>query len=245
MDKCAGTVYPNGISKVRLFEIFLSCRDFGCSLDDYEADLVFVRMNEVNGQAHCNWTVDQNGRQFVADISLADDSKVLEILPGGFRLVPAKQRVFLSYAREDLRYADRLYKALKACGANPWMDTKNLRPGERWQVEIEQEIEGCTHFIALLSSRSVSKRGYVQSEIRRALEVLERLPQGTVFLMPVRLDDCQLSHRAFQDIHRVDLFPSWKTGLTKVLHALEIPTHSSSIGRTRAGKPARPAHVKR
>jgi DNA-binding winged helix-turn-helix (wHTH) protein len=138
------------------------------------------------------------------------------------QVIAVDERVFISYAKEDTKYAERLYRDLKVAGANPWMDTKNLKPGQRWQAEIEEEISNCTHFIALLSSRSVSKRGYVQSEIRRALEVWERLPERTLFLIPARLDECAPSHRSLNDFHRVDLFPRWKSGMTKILRALGL-----------------------
>jgi hypothetical protein len=48
-------------------------------------------------------------------------------------------------------------------------------------------------FIALLSSNSVDKVGDVQKELKGALEILDKYPES-VFIIPVRLDDCKVSH---------------------------------------------------
>jgi hypothetical protein len=222
MTKRSGARYPNGKSKAWLLEIALSARDFGCSLEDYAFDLALARVAEVQGTDICRWTEEASGRCFIDGLALHRSDQRLEIIETGFRFVPVANRIFISYAKEDKKHAERLYCELTAAGACPWMDTKNLKPGQRWQAEIEGEIENCTHFIALLSSRSVSKRGYVQSEIRRALEVWDRLPDRTLFLMPVRLDECSPSHRSLDAFHRVDLFPRWKAGLEQILASLDI-----------------------
>lgn len=222
MKRHAGVQYPNGKGKSWLLEIFLSARDFACSLEAYADDLAFVRIGEAQAQPNCRWIVEDSGRRFVEGLEFADKSRRLEIVENGFRFVPAKDRVFISYAKEDSRAAGRLYRDLQLNGAQPWMDTKNLKPGQRWQAEIEEEIANCTHFIALLSSRAVTKRGYVQSEIRRALEIWERLPDRTLFLIPTRLDDCEPSHSALNAFHRVDLFPNWKKGVAQILRSLGL-----------------------
>lgn len=222
MKRYSGPKYPNGKPKSWLLEIALSARDFGCSLERYAEDLGFARQGERDGAHQCFWTEEAGGRRFVDALSLQRVGQRLEITENGFRLVPISNRVFISYAKEDRTYAARLYRDLKAAGANPWMDTRNLKPGQRWQAEIEGEIENCTHFVALLSSRSVSKRGYVQSEIRRALEIWDRLPDRTIFLIPARLDECSPSHRALESFQRVDLFPRWKNGFAQILASLDL-----------------------
>jgi hypothetical protein len=86
--------------------------------------------------------------------------------------------VFISYAREDNAPAERLYDALKLRGAVPWIDSRDLVAGENWKRAITLEIRRADYFIALLSSRSVNKRGYVQKELREALAILDEVPEG-------------------------------------------------------------------
>ena len=55
-----------------------------------------------------------------------------------------------------------------------------------------------------MSKTSVSKRGFVQSELKRAVDVLNDIPEGQVYLIPVRLDDCEVP-QALRHLHWVDV----------------------------------------
>ncbi len=77
--------------------------------------------------------------------------------------------VFISYAREDADYAERLYKDLKNSGLIPWRDKDAIRAGENWKNAIRKAIKNNRYFIPLFSSKSVEKIGYVQREFKYAL----------------------------------------------------------------------------
>ena len=70
---------------------------------------------------------------------------------------PAKTAVFISYAREDLKHAERLYNELKKAEFKPWLDKHNLVAGQDWKEEIMDAIENSRFFIPLFSSNSVQK----------------------------------------------------------------------------------------
>ena len=133
--------------------------------------------------------------------------------------------IFLSYAREDLENARRLWNDFRSAGLDVWFDQDKLEPGQDWKLEIEKAIRDSKIFIACLSSRSVTKRGFVQTELRRALDVLDQVPEGEVFIVPLRLDHCEVPHR-LDHLHYVDVFEDGS-----------IPRLISSI-RTRLGGPA-------
>jgi hypothetical protein len=124
--------------------------------------------------------------------------------------------VFISYAREDRDSAQQLYRTLTAAGISSWIDTECLQPGERWKTAIQQAIRNSRFFVALLSSHSVSKKGYVQKELRQALEVLELYPESEVFIIPMRLDDCDPGREELRDLNWIDLFPTWEPGLHRL-----------------------------
>ncbi|MGE0086834.1 MAG: toll/interleukin-1 receptor domain-containing protein [Desulfococcaceae bacterium] len=65
-------------------------------------------------------------------------------------------KVFISYAREDIDTARRLYADLKMAGIVPWMDKIDLLPGQNWKFHITKAIRESSFFIALLSSKSGS-----------------------------------------------------------------------------------------
>jgi TIR domain len=115
----------------------------------------------------------------------------------------------------------RLYDDLAEAGHFPWLDEKDLLPGEDWPSRIEEEIRECKLFIALLSSRSLNRRGFVQKELRIALDVLDTIPVNESFLIPVRLDECSPRHERLRPLHRLDLFPDYAAGLRRLLTSLE------------------------
>lgn len=46
-----------------------------------------------------------------------------------------------------------------------------------------------------MSSRSISKEGYFQKEIKFALDVADEKPEGTIFVIPLKLEDCDVPRR--------------------------------------------------
>lgn len=130
--------------------------------------------------------------------------------------------VFLSYGREDTKAARRMYRDLTSIGIDVWFDRENLLAGELWERAALNAIGRCQYVIALLSTRSVSRKGFVNRELRKALELLEEYPENSIFLITVRLDSCTPSHTRLAAIHRVDMFPSWKDGLDQIFKSLRI-----------------------
>lgn len=127
---------------------------------------------------------------------------------------------FLSYAREDLATAQKLKRDLSLRGFKIWADFEDLQPGQKWRFEITKAIRECDFFIALLSKSAITKKGYVQKEIREALEIVELVPPGSIYLLPVRADDSEPAHPSLVDLQWVDLFPSYKHSLGKIVRAL-------------------------
>ena len=129
------------------------------------------------------------------------------------------KRVFISYARQDSDAALRLYEDLRTrTHLKLWLDKKDLLPGQNWNLEIRKVIKNSRYFIALFSSTSVQKRGYIQKEFRFALD---KFPEGEIFAIPARLDNCEIPHEKFRNIERVDLFPDWNEGVQRLLRTFE------------------------
>ncbi len=133
----------------------------------------------------------------------------------------ATAQIFLSYAREDKQRVEAIYQQLAAAGFKPWMDTKDILPGERWQHRIQNAIQQSHLFLACLSTQSVNKRGFVQKELKTALDILQGMLDTDIYLVPVRLEECQVPEtlRAFQ---WVDLFGESEEGnWTRLVRAIE------------------------
>lgn len=128
--------------------------------------------------------------------------------------------VFISYAKEDLVDAKRIYVDLSSAGITCWIDFADLLPGEDWKTAIELAIRNSRFFVALLSSNSVSKKGYVQRELRQAVELLEEYPLTEIYLIPVRINPCKPRHPKIANLHWVDLFPDYRNGLMGIRRAI-------------------------
>lgn len=103
-----------------------------------------------------------------------------------------RPKVFISYSRSDVSSATDIYWFLRNSVCNPWMDIYDLVPGQDWELEINHNIKTADFFIACLSKNSVSKRGYVQKELKEAISVLEQIPDGEIYVIPIRIDDCNV-----------------------------------------------------
>jgi hypothetical protein len=139
----------------------------------------------------------------------------------GFRFLPRNRpQVFVAYVKEDALAAERLFEALEASGFEPWLDRRRLLPGQNWPRSIDEAIETSDFFVACFSRHSVSKKGGFQAEIRYALDCTQRFPLDEIFLMPVRLDACVVPSRIEHEIHYIDLFPDWESGLRHLVAAM-------------------------
>jgi len=110
--------------------------------------------------------------------------------------------VFICHASEDKPEARRLREELLRRNVDPWLDEKDLFAGQDWDMAIQEAIRRSDAILILLSRRSVSKRGYIQKEIRKVLEAAEHVPEGRPFAIPIRLEDVELpqSLRRWQSI---------------------------------------------
>jgi hypothetical protein len=131
-------------------------------------------------------------------------------------------KIFIGYAREDQQTAVKLYQNLRDFGFEPWMDIKDLLPGQPWRNTIEKEIKNSTYFLALLSSKSLSKRGFFQKELKLAIEIFKEIPESDIYFIPIRIDECEPSNISIEKIHWVDLFPHYSKGLKNLLLALKV-----------------------
>ena len=130
--------------------------------------------------------------------------------------------VFISYAREDARHAEKLYNDLKNAGVKPWRDKDSLKAGENWKVAISKAIKNSRYFIPMFSSNSVDKIGYVQAEFKYAIEALDRYPESGIYIIPVRLDNCEISYEKLESLTYADLFPDWDKGLKQIFESMGI-----------------------
>lgn len=122
----------------------------------------------------------------------------LQIVDGTVTL-PVKL-VFLSHAKEDAHFIKDLAHRLLQDGILAWFDERELLPGDDWKRKIDEAIESSDFVIVFLSAISVSKTGYFQRELKYALDQHQLRPQGSRYIIPIIIDECQPPH-SLRDIH--------------------------------------------
>lgn len=135
-------------------------------------------------------------------------------------------RVFLCHASGDKPAVRKLYERLTDDGVDAWLDKEKLIPGQNWQIEIPKAVRNSDVVIVCLSSSSISKEGFVQREIKFALDIADEKPEDTIFIIPARLEDCDIPDR-INKFHWVDLFA--ENGYEQLLKALFTRANSLNI----------------
>ncbi|TRU68280.1 MAG: TIR domain-containing protein [Microcystis viridis Mv_BB_P_19951000_S69] len=120
-------------------------------------------------------------------------------------------QIFLAHASDDKPAVLALYNRLKQAGYKPWLDKKDLIAGQIWRDEIPKAIKASQIFLACLSAKSANKQGYIQRELRIALDILGEMLPGTIFFIPMRLEEWEIPDLRLaqvglnlRDIHRLD-----------------------------------------
>ncbi|HYY95833.1 MAG TPA: TIR domain-containing protein, partial [Pyrinomonadaceae bacterium] len=84
-------------------------------------------------------------------------------------------------------------------------------------MEITKAVSNTHVVIVCLSPASINNQGYVHKEIKFALDVADRQPEGAIFLIPLKLEECDVPNR-LRDWHWVDLYE--ETGYEKLTKSL-------------------------
>ena len=126
-------------------------------------------------------------------------------------------RVFLAYQNDDRKEIEDLYHKLTERGFIPWMDVYSATKG-RWEPQGQKAIGESDFFIACFSSGSLRKKQSVfRKELKLALEIQENLFVGEVFIIPLKLTDCEIPEEFWQFQH-INLFE--KGGFAKLVKML-------------------------
>jgi len=109
---------------------------------------------------------------------------------------PRPLKVFLCHASADKPAVRKLSHRLAAEGwIDPWLDEEKLSLGQHWTTVIEDALDAADIVLIFLSRNSVQKEGFIQRELNYAWELSLEKPIETIFLIPFRLDDCEVPRR--------------------------------------------------
>lgn len=135
---------------------------------------------------------------------------------------PPVRIVFISYSRDDLEHVRNIYDTITShfseLNCKVWIDEVELLAGQDWQQKIDGAITTSDVVLVCLSKKMIASRGYVHKEWRLALEVQKEMPENKIFVIPVRLDSCDVP-AALRRFHWVNWFDDF--GKKQLLKTLE------------------------
>ncbi|HEX4750590.1 MAG TPA: toll/interleukin-1 receptor domain-containing protein, partial [Bryobacteraceae bacterium] len=126
--------------------------------------------------------------------------------------------IFLCHASNDKKAVRNLHGDLRRAGFRPWLDEVDLLPGKEWEPEIKHVVRHSDIVLVCLSRSSIAKTGFVQKEIRYALDVADEKPEGTIYVIPVRLEERDIPNRLAK-WHGVNLYE--RDGFDKLNRAIK------------------------
>ncbi|MCB0104109.1 MAG: toll/interleukin-1 receptor domain-containing protein [Anaerolineales bacterium] len=133
-------------------------------------------------------------------------------------------KVFLCHAHADREAVRTLYTRLTNDGVDAWLDKEKLLPGQDWELEIKKAVREADVVVVCLS-KQFNQAGFRQKEVRLALDTAMEKPEGEIFIIPARLEECD-TLESLRKYHWVDLFDE---GYSILMKSLKL--RSAQLGR--------------
>jgi len=134
-------------------------------------------------------------------------------------------KVFLCHAHADRDPVRGLYTRLTQDGVDAWLDKEKLLPGQDWELEIRKAVREADVVVVCLS-KQFNQAGFRQKEVRLALDTAMEKPEGEIFIIPARLEECN-TLESLRRWHWVDLFED--DGYEMLMKALRVRAHRIGV----------------
>lgn len=154
-----------------------------------------------------------NSNIIIGDNSSLNVSSQSEKLPAsmpasvvGSEATTSKLIPFLCYAKENSTHVREFRERLKGeVWVDPWFDEEDILPGQMWEGSVVEAVHNSHAVIIFLSTIAVRQEGFFHKELKLALDAAAEKPDGTIFIIPIRLDNCDVPDR-LQPYQYVDYF---------------------------------------
>ena len=143
---------------------------------------------------------------------------------------PPSPDLFVSYAREDRRFVERLTQALTERGKKAWVDLENIPASAEWMAEISQAIESSGAVVAVLSPDFCASRVCTEETTRAAVDGKRIIPVLHREVEPDTVPE-ELAKRNWIMLRDTDDF---ETGISTLVDALDtdldhVKTHTALL----------------
>jgi hypothetical protein len=127
-------------------------------------------------------------------------------------------QVFLCCSSADQNAAYDIYTRLIRDGVDAWLNQEKLIPGQNWELETRKAVRKSDAVIVCLS-KQFNQAGFQQKEVRWAIDTAMEQPEGKIYIIPARLDNCEMPE-SLRHLHGVDLFEA--DGYERLVQALMV-----------------------
>ncbi len=140
------------------------------------------------------------------------------------------KHVFISYVHDDIKSVMAIVKKLEENNINVWLDKHNIDPGSDWQIAIKNAIEDGMYFIACFSENYWNKtkqKTYMNEELQIAIEQMRKMPDDTVWFIPVKFSDCNIpnfqirANKSLDSKQYLPLHENWETNIDNLIRTLK------------------------
>ncbi|MCU0432352.1 MAG: toll/interleukin-1 receptor domain-containing protein [Bacteroidia bacterium] len=133
-----------------------------------------------------------------------------------------KPKVFISYSRQDSRFADCIVCEIKNAGGDPWLDREQIKPGDEWPELTLNTLKASDYTILILSRQSVNSKGFVQEEFLEAIKEMKRRNRKYIFTF--KTDDCEIPE-PLRHLHSVS---NRDNGIAQIIRAMGLQPPAKS-----------------
>ena len=119
--------------------------------------------------------------------------------------------VFISYASQDAKVANTLCKALEGRGFKCWIASRDIAPGENFQVAIVRAIRAAKIMLLVFTGNSNNSE-----EMAKELALAS---QSKLIVVPLRIDDVKPNDAfsyEFATRQWIDFFIDWETAIEQL-----------------------------
>ena len=129
-------------------------------------------------------------------------------------------RIFLSYASEDLLIATKVYEGLKKRGLDVWFDKECLMQG-KWKQKIQKAIARSRYFVICISKAALRKigddrPGFQDEELNWAYSIADAQPDREFTIIPIRIEACDRGDFRLSSFQQYELFNDFEIGLDRL-----------------------------
>lgn len=142
------------------------------------------------------------------------------------------KHVFLSYCHDNKAEVRQLRDDLVNAGEPVWWD-EDILSGKDWKQEIRKAMKE-SYAVIVCFSKETEARGEsgIYPELFDAIDAFRNYAPGGIFLLPVRLSECEIplveidGTRTLDRLQHADLFPpaDRAAGLNRLLTSLRSST---------------------